>query len=404
MRRHLTLLRTAVAALHRRERGQMVVMGVFAVTLGLVAIGLAVDFGYWWRDRRDAQNDVDAIALAAAQALPDTLESELEGEEWAVANNVNPSEDLDAPPCGAGWVAGSFCFEDLNGDGEADLVRARVLRDSQVFVAQVFGAGAPNVGANAAAAKIRASGACVMPWAIDAVTEDPDAFDSHYGVLGDPPDDETLFIFQLGSGGDFAGEDGSPGNFGALGVYGGGAVDYKDAIINECGSHDEDACDSGDSGVEPGETLDCESKTGNLGQNTNSALNERDERFFGFGPNTACDAQTYDDATGLASGDIDTGYDCAGARLVPVAVIKDFPPSGSSAPTEIYAIDNFYIAGWDRSGPWGTGDSDGDPDSGMVWGYLIQSELGATPAWEFSFDASSAGNNPFAPVITALVE
>jgi len=246
------------------------------------------------------------------------------------------------------------------------------------------------VGATAAAARVSASGACLMPWAIDAVIEDPFAFGVHFGVLGPNNDPDTLFTFQLGSDGKFAGEDGAPGNFGALAVYGNGAVDYRDAIINECGSQGEDACNSGEQTVNFGETLDCDPKTGEIGKNTATALNARDERYYGVGPNTACDASSAAEAEDLAQ------TSCALSRVVPIAVIKDFPPQGHSAPTAIYAVDNFYIAGWDRAAPWGQ-------PIGMVWGYLLQNEFAASPAWEFNFDAGQP-DNPFAPVAVVLVE
>ncbi|MBI1885686.1 MAG: Tad domain-containing protein [Chloroflexi bacterium] len=380
---------------HRSERGQMWIMALLLIIVGLGALMLTADVAYWLRDRRSAQNQADAVALAGAQELPDTSAAVTEAEDWAVKNGVS-LDQITAPPC-SGSLINDFCFEDLNGDGKMDLIRARVERESNSFVAQVFNIGNPSIGATAAAAKVRSSGACLMPWAIDAVTEDAFATDTHFGVLGDPPDDGKLFIFQLSAKGDFAGEDGSSGNFGALGIYGSNTNDYRDAIINECGSRDQDACDSGSQTVEFGKTLSCPAQTGELGRNTATALNARDERYFGTGPYTPCDASTYDQARQLAKGS------CAPARLVPIAVIKDFPPQGSSGDVEIYAIDNFYIAAWDRAPKWGDGDADGDPDNGMVWGYLIQDELVATPAWQFVAGVGGP-QNAFGPTIVALVE
>lgn len=375
----LRFIKTIIGRLHSQQRGQILIMAVAFMVVGLGAIVISVDAGFWLRDRRDAQNDADAAALAAAQELPDTAAATDAVYDWAAANGVAPEE------------VESIEFEDLNGDGDMDLVRVRVLRQSSALMAQVFGAGDPDVGAHAAAARVRASGACLMPWAIDAVIEDPSAFDEHFGVLGDPMDPETLFTFQLGSDGDFAGEDGSPGNFGALAIYGTGTVNYRDAIINECGSRGEDACDSDEQTVNQGDTLSCPNQTGELGKNTATALNERDLRYYGVGPNTACDADSYEQAETLAL------TECALSRVVPIAVIKDFPAQGSSESTDIYAVDNFYIAGWDRQAPWGQ-------PQGMVWGYLLQNELVAVPAWEFNFGAGPGPENPFAPVAVVLVE
>ena len=282
-----------------------------------------------------------------------------------------------------------FCFQDTTGDGSFDLVRVEVERASSTFMGQAFGVPNPDIGARAAAAKVRVFGACLMPGAIDAVIEDDSAFITHFGILGDPANPDTLFTFQLGSGGDFAGEDGSPGNFGALGVYGANNRAYTDTIINECGNRGKGACDSESVTVGEGETLPCSPQTGELGATTNKALNDRDFRYYGVGPRTECDAGSAAEAEAL------TLTDCGLSRAVPIAVIKDFPSSGSSESTQIYAVDNFYIAGWDRNAPWGK------PD-GMVWGYLLQNELVASPAWQFDF--SNQSNNPFAPVIVAIVE
>jgi hypothetical protein len=55
---------------HTEERGQTAIMMVL-VLLGVFAfMALALDFGVWYVDHRHAQNEVDAAAAAAGQALP----------------------------------------------------------------------------------------------------------------------------------------------------------------------------------------------------------------------------------------------------------------------------------------------------------------------------------------------
>ncbi len=394
----------------RGQRGQVLVMGVGVLIMSLGVIMISVDVGWWLRDKRDAQNDTDAIALAAAQELPDRLAAELIGDDWAIANGIDPFIDMGQPACADGQLAGSlnadglsrYCFIDLEPqDGIDDMVRVKVSRPSNSFIANALGVDSPTLNPSAAAAKIRAFGACVLPWAIDAHPdyEDTEAFGNVWGVLGqeDPLNTDQLFIFQLSPGGGFAGDDSAPGNFGALGIYGANANAYTDTIVNECGSQGESACDSDFQVVVPGETLDCDIQTGNLGANTNSALNERAIRFGEVGPDyTDCDASSYSDAVIKADS-------CLG-RLVVLAIIKDFPEQGSDI-IDIYGIVNFYIAGWDRCAPYNDGNCFGDPavpDEGIVWGYLLLEELGGTPAWQFDFSQTS--NNPFAPVIVALVE
>ncbi len=395
----LTLLRRLID--HARgQRGQVLVMGVGVIMMGLGAIMISVDAGWWLRDKRDAQNDADAIALAAAQELPDRDAAELRGLDWADFNGIDPSTQMVMTPedCPDGEIQGNFCFIDRDSDGIDDKVRVKVSRPSNSFIADALGVGSPTLSPQAAAAKIRAFGACVLPWAIDAVIEETtdEAVAKVWGVLGDPVEVKTLFVFQLSPGGGFAGEDGSPGNFGALGIYGKNADDYRDSIVNECGSQGQSACDSDSQVVIPGGTLDCDIQTGNLGKNSDKALRLRAEKFGEIAPYTGCDVSSYDMA-------VEKSASCLG-RIVVLAIIKDFPQSGFE-PIDIYGIANFYIAGWDRCPPHNNGDCTGNPpvtDTGIVWGYLLLEQLGGTAAWQFDFSQTS--NNPFAPVIVALVE
>jgi hypothetical protein len=394
----LTLFRRLIDLL-RCQRGQVLVIGVGVLVLSLGAIMISVDVGWWLRDKRDAQNDADAIAHAAAPELgnqtTDRLAAELRGEDWAVANGINPSTEMAPPACSDGVLQGNFCFIDRNADGTDDMVRVKVSRPSNSFIAAAFGVGSPTLNPSAAAAKVRAFGACVRPWAIEAVIKNPFAYDQVWGVLGVPPNTEQLFVFQLSPGGGFAGQDGSPGSFGALGVYGANANAYTDTIENECGSQGESACNSDSQVLPPGGSLACEAQTGNLGATTNQALSDRTIRYGEVSPFTACDASSYADAVAKANS-------CLG-RLVVLAIIKDFPAQGGSEPIEIYGIANFYTAGWDRCAPYNDGNCFGPtPTTGIAWGYLLLEELGGTPAWQFDFSQTS--NNPFAPVIVALVE
>ena len=394
----LTSLRRLIDSI-RCQRGQVLVASVGIIVLSLGAIMISVDAGWWLRDKRDAQNDADAIALAAAQELPDRYLAEALGLDWADANGIDPDAEMAPPDCPDGDLDGAgnkFCFIDRDSDGSDDMVRVKVSRPSNSFIAEAFGVVSPTLNPPAAAAKIRAFGACVLPWAIDAHPdfEDPYAYEDVWGVLGDPPNPELLIVFQLSPGGGFVGDDSAPGNFGALGVYGANANDYRDTIENECGSQGASACDSDSQVVVPGGTMACDIQTGNLGGNTNTALSNRADSYGEVSPYTDCDADSYAEA-------VDNTDSCP-ARLVVLAIIKDFPSSGSG-PVEIYGIANFYVAGWDRCPPLNDGNCFGPiPEDGLVWGYLLLEELGGTAAWQFDFSQTS--NNPFAPVIVALVE
>lgn len=94
--------RHLIERLARRELGQVAVMFVLLAGVAGFAGVLAVDVGLLLTDRRDAQGDADAIALAAAQELPQFNDELASGnqseakalafavaEDWAEANGVS---------------------------------------------------------------------------------------------------------------------------------------------------------------------------------------------------------------------------------------------------------------------------------------------------------------------------
>jgi hypothetical protein len=386
-----------ISRLSGKQDGQVIVLGAGLFVLTLAALMVSVDVGYWLSDKRDAQKVVDAVALAAAQELPDTTAAVDAGRLWAINNGINPDTQLAQDVVCDGFTedGGRFCFEDKSGDGDPDLVRVQVERNSSSFLAGAFGVDTPTVSPRAAAGKLHIIGSCVKPWAIDVPEEfEGDPEESEWWNAWDP---NTLFAFQL-EGGNF--QSGSSGNFGALAVYGNGAIDYKDAIRLTCAELPNDACDSGDKILTQGDLLPCDTKTGNMGQNTKDAL---EDLFAAEGPGYPCNVET-----DVEPGEVDVAARTEAAskattgackdRMVPLAVIEDFPPGGHGEIT-IYGIADFYIAEWDQCNPLGDGDCDGAPSSGMVWGFMIPGT--AKPAWEYKWGDT---NNPFAPVVVKLVE
>jgi hypothetical protein len=338
--------------------------------LFLLIAAVAVQVGMWLHAKRDAQNDVDACVLAGAQELPDEGIASAVAEAWGIRNGTTDGELVCCE------------FEDLTGDGSADLIRARVERQPESVAGNLLDVGIVTVTAKAAAAKMRAVASCVPPWA----------------VLGDPAqgppggywglDPQELYIFHQS-------EFTTPGNFGALRLYGQGTQDYKDAILNACGTSGK-GCAGGEP-IESGETLQCGTEPGNGGKNTCDPLADRyGGDCQGHPPGDGCDAATYAVAVGLA----ETGT-CSD-RKVPVPIIDAWPPQGASAPIQILGTATFYIAGWDRKGPWGDVDVDGDTveDDAMVWGYFLQNEP-ITEAWNIQWGYS---DDPFAPTMVLLVE
>jgi hypothetical protein len=348
------------------EQGQAMVAAAGLILLFAVVAAVAINVGWWLHDRRDAQNDVDAAALAGAHDLPDEGAASATALTWATKNNVDPA-DLDCCE-----------FEDRTGDGLADLIRARVERNPGSLNSDLLDLGVVTVKTKAAAARMRAVGACVMPW----------------GVLGDqsqaPPGGAWGLVpgqFYGFHTQDFI----TPGNFGALRLYGNGTPEYKDAIRTPCGTSS-GGCAQGEP-VPVGGTLVCETEQGNMGQNTADALNDRDSDY---GAGTWCDVTTYADAVEM----IETSGECAAARTVLIPIIDAWPPHGHSAPVEIFGVATFYIAGWDRKGPWGDVDMDGDTNDDMVWGYYMQ-DVPVIPAWNIDWGFT---DDPFAPIAILLVE
>jgi len=350
----------------------MMVAAAAMLFLFLIIAAVVLNVGWWLRDKRDAQNDVDAAVLAGAQELPDEDTARAVAEAWAVRNNVT-SGDLNC--CD---------FEDLNGDGSADLIRATVEREPGLLVGNLLDVGTVTVTARAAAAKQQLVAACVVPWA---VIGDPTQGPAQGGQWGLTP--EALYIFHTSL---FF----TPGNFGALGIYGNGEPAYEEAIVTPCGSGTEGACDQADPYVEVGETLECDVGPANMGQNTHDALTQRDQNYGG---GIHCDAATYDQAVQL----VETSPECAQARVLLIPIIITWPPQGHSGPIDILGIVTFYVAGWDRQPPYkGDLDVTGDTisDDAMVWGYFLEDQP-VVPAWKVQWGYS---DDPFAPIKILLVE
>ena len=353
---------------NRHERGQALVLFVLGLGVLLGFTAMTVDVGLFLQQRRDLQNDADAAALAGAAYLPDADVATQKAQEWAAKNFDDGNE-----------VVASI---------EVSTYRApndRITVTVEQEVSFVFGRALDLVsdtitmGASATAGRVPVVASCISPWAVQGIVNNASL---DYGL-----DKEAVYVFELSSG-----EWHTPGNFGALAVYGNGTNDYRDAVEGNCGLVI--ACDSDSPYVAEGQTLACETQTGALGQNTDAALTDR------YPPSTwvTCDVQTDDDGytNAVAKAELPQCKD----RAVPMAIINSFPPQGQSADIDIWGLATFYIAGWDRWPDRGDGDEDGDPDSGMVWGYLVPAS--SQPAWSVQWGWDSG--NPFAPLVIVLVK
>ena len=128
MNRAIAYLRAVLRSLHRAEEGQMVflVAGGAVVVLGMAA--LSVDLGFITFARREAQNDADAMALAAVQSLPSEPDADTAALAWADKNKVNGSEIQDIR-------YGTKC----SGDAVENTATVELRRTQRTFFAGVLG-------------------------------------------------------------------------------------------------------------------------------------------------------------------------------------------------------------------------------------------------------------------------
>jgi len=349
------------------EEGQAAFLAAGLILIFVIMAAVTVDVGWWMHDKRDAQNAVDAAALAGARDLPDQSAASAAALTWATDNDVDPADLL------------PFEFDDRTGDGAADLIRVRVERDPGSLEEDLLNVPV-TIRAKAAAGRMRAVAACTMPWGVIGDPSQGPLRGGHWGLVPG-----QFYGFHAD---DFL----TPGNFGALAIYGPGAEEYKDAIRYPCGSQDADACDQTDPQVPVGETLQCDVGPANMGVNTRNMLILRDSDY---GAGTRCNVTTYDEAVQTVQSDAA----CAAARAVLIPIIDAWPPHGHSAPVQIFGLATFYITGW-ADKPNKAPDMDGDTKGDMVWGYFLEN-VPVIPAWNIQWGYT---DDPFAPINILLVE
>jgi hypothetical protein len=348
----------------REERGQGLVLAALAMVVVMGFAAMAVDVGSFMHDRRQLQNAADAAALAGAAGLPDASLATQKAHEWAT-KNFDGSDQVVEEVKVSTYRASNDRIE-VTVKGEADFLFARAL-----------GMDKATVRARATAGRVPITASCIAPWAVKGVVNDATL---NFGLVP-----TALYVFKDA---DWT----TPGNFGALAVYGGGVNEYRKAIVGNCGQVN--ACDSASPYVAEGQTLSCNTQTGVAGKNTADALEERYPQ-----PTWAtCDVKP--DANGYANAQSKVLLSACKDRAVPMAVIDAFPEQGHSGPVQIWGLASFYIAGWDRKGPWGDGAKPPPPNDGMVWGYLIPAT--SLPAWSVKWGWDNA--NPFAPLVIVLVK
>jgi hypothetical protein len=180
----------------KRERGQVIVIAALLIPILLGMTGMAIDIGTYTDERRDLQNAADAIALAAAQELPDETAATTVAQSWATKNDIDATE----------------LTVTVSGGTTAPKVTVVIDREHQFHFMRVVGITDKDVGARAAALKVSfGGGAGIVPWSVTQATVDA----SGNGSL------VTMKYDATGA---------NVGNFGAIRIDGSGSSTYETSV------------------------------------------------------------------------------------------------------------------------------------------------------------------------------
>ena len=333
---------------HRREHGQIVVLAALLMTAMLGFTAVAVDVGFYMRNLRDGQNDIDAAVLAGAQELLDdptnTAAAVDRAEEWAIRNGVDVEEDLEC-----------CTFSDRNNDGEIDTISGRIERSSDTLFARVLGLESLPVERESTARVVHAQGATVCPWGLVGDESDTDPSDGSY--LGVVPGE--VYALKVTTGLQ------TEGNFRVIDLGQSGADGYQALIEAGCTAEGVRVWSEGDQ-------ILTDTKPGNMGNPTRKALNNYYEYELSDGTSDSlgygwCDVAFQLDPADPTRGTVVGAYNpylppgaragcernplTGGMGRVVLIPIIDHVPNGASEPVEILGLASLYIAYWDRTGP-----------------------------------------------------
>jgi hypothetical protein len=103
------------------ENGQVLVLFTLMIVALVALLVMVIDAGFLMVERRNAQNTLDAAALAAAQELPDDpVEAEVVARDYAQRNGVDPDELVITFDCTSNFVQmcnpGANMYDTINID------------------------------------------------------------------------------------------------------------------------------------------------------------------------------------------------------------------------------------------------------------------------------------------------
>jgi len=394
----------------REDRAQFALPMLIGILLIFVIGALSLDVGLWYFAHRDAQNDADAAALAAALELPadDTTIAQGKADAILAANGAETTRDGSCP---TDDDHSHIQFTKVNGSTKYNQVTVCTRRKVSGMLASMSGINFVQISAQSTAKAGHAEIANVMPWFV--VAPQPTcgpgqtckdslgascSFDQcPYGV-----DENKLIVFKADAG--F-----TPGNFGAI-LACQGPSSYEDCIAGT-------GIPVGFFAVGTGVGV----KT-DPGKNGKATYDGLEARYVSESSHTDCDIDVHPRiSSGSDAGWDKSGHDAAKAKYTAITAgecahrlvlvpILDQLSNGKNSPNVI-GIATFAIAGWDRDSPHTDAQSTAavpcggnvpkkvDTYScGSVWGFFIRD---AIPP-DFLLERIDNGNNPLGPILIAL--
>ncbi len=291
--------------------------GVVVLLMGAIGgIGASgVDLGSYAAERRDLQNAADAIALAAAQNLPNGDSARGAANLWAIKNNVSPS-DLTVT-----------IIEQNAPTVPNPMVRVSITRSHPFTFARLIGISSAPVSASATAIRTSPGGSDgLVPWSVQRALLD--------GVTPG-----TTVVMKYDS------NDVTSGNFGAIRIDGNGSNVYRDTI--EEGSSN-GLCAASVVGCPYPSTINLE--TGNLVGGTRTGTNHRLD-------NTDPDCDTWDETMEVHGQEQFIRAECnpfaAGGnsdslRVIVIPVISNLCNGSCSVTITEFAL--FFLEGYGAGG------------------------------------------------------
>ena len=150
------------------EGGQVLIMAAGSMALVLSIAALAIDVGLAAHTKRDLQNDVDAMVLAAVREMPDANAAQAAALSYGGYNAVSNSEVQQV-------VVGETC-DSASLDGT---VTARLQRNQKTFLAGLMGIGSVDLSVCATARiGVAAAGDGILPFGF--LEKDPEVADVCY--------------------------------------------------------------------------------------------------------------------------------------------------------------------------------------------------------------------------------